>query len=346
MSQFDGQIDVLDMLERMGVDKAHPASGGQEVKFSCPFHTDERPSAYMNATTTAWFCWSCKQRGKSAITFVGRVMEVPYATAETWIKEAYGVEFSEPRGGSMTAETEARFAALAQLPELVKPSPSWQDQFTHDLWRPVGEEALAYIRGRGFKDETLEAWGLGYDAIDNRLTIPVHDLYGRLVGFKGRSLEEGSSPKYMIMGDRASASYGFDPYEASQVVFGLDRHGPPNVVLCEGELDAIALSQAGVMRPIAIGMSYLTDEHVKLIVSEAQEVVVFFDDDQAGADGLWGHTASSGAKLPGLIEKLQPHVVVKIVPSHEGDPASMDRVHAVDLIEAAGGTVARSTVFV
>jgi hypothetical protein len=149
----------------------------------------------------------------------------------------------------------------------------------------------------------------------------------------------------LILGDRAkTARYGYQPYEAKQVVFGLDRARDHDVVvLCEGELDVLALSQAGVPRPISIGMSYLSDEHASLIIREADRVIVFFDDDKAGQQGVAGSVAASGRKRPGIIAKLEPHVMVSVVEAHDGDPASMDPKESMALIEQALSTVVASS---
>lgn len=352
MSDLTDVIDIFDVLASLGMQNIKPASGGTECNFSCPFpghaHGDERPSAYMNVETTAWFCQGCKERGKTVVSFVARTMDVPYATAENWLRDAYGVEFKEPEGGSMVAEMEARFAPPAELPKLRRPSGSWLEQFSSNLLSEYGRDAFRYFAGRGFELQSAIEWGIGYDMISDRLTIPVHDLDGELVGIKARALRDDQQPRYWVMGDVRSHAYGFDPYEASEHVFGLHRNRDVDlVVLCEGELNAIALSQVGIERPIALGMSYMTDRHAQLIASEARTVVVFFDSDKAGIEGLEGHVSSSGARLPGIVEKLLPHMIVRTVEEHEGDPAKLleeDQVARIhELIANACSVIATAT---
>jgi DNA primase len=351
-------IDVLGergLLDRLEMRNIHSASGGSEANFSCPFeghsHGDEKPSAYMNVETTAWFCWGCKKRG-NAISFVAEVQQINKSDAQRWLRDIYGIEFDEPRGGSMQAEISARFAPVPDLPIRSKPTPSWLstlDVEWSDNSRLV-EPQYGYLFGRGFTAEILTDWEIGYDYLSDRLTIPVYDLEENLFGIKGRAWRNGHDPKYFILGDRETPRYGFSPYEATEVVFGLNRK--PNVqtiVLCEGELNAVACAQVGIERPVAIGMSYLSDRHAKLLVREARECIVFWDPDKAGREGVSGHIGSDGKRLPGVIEMLEPYMTVRVVQDHDCDPAEYLRQgrssEIIELVEQAKSSLELSTVF-
>src|SRR3954465_11413205 len=111
MSDQDLDIDVFELLEALKVDNPGRASGGAEASFSCPFHADERPSSYMNVETGAVYCHSCHERSGNPAGFVAKVMNVSFATAAGWLREAYGFDFREPEGGTMAGETDARFSA-------------------------------------------------------------------------------------------------------------------------------------------------------------------------------------------------------------------------------------------
>lgn len=339
-------IDVFDFLDKLGIENVHPASGGTEANYSCPFaghaHGDERPSAYMNVETSAWFCWGCKERGRNAASFTAKVLGIDYTTASRFLREAYGVEFQEPEGGSMAGETEARFAPRPEVQLLRRPDPIWQENFVKAFPR---SPACDYIIDRGLTRATCQEWGLGFDSHSMRLTIPVHDLSGELIGFKGRALEEARTPKYFILGDRTGSQnqhYGFDPYEASIVIFGLHRNRDiEEGIMSEGELNAIKLAQNGEPRPLATGMSYFSDRHALLAMRELARLIVFYDTDLAGGAGIWGHEkTASGERLPGMVERLQPHMPIELVPDHEGDPMSMDDDEARELINRARSSLA------
>ena len=151
---------------------------------------------------------------------------------------------------------------------------------------------MEYILNRGFTPETLMAWQLGFDPHSERITMPVRDERNNLIGFKGRSYN-GKNPKYLVLGDRAGTPphYGWNTYQTGKVVFGLpnailseDPHGedsPRHFIVCEGELNAIAISQAGYAG-IAISGSNLTGYQIETIRREADRLTFYFDDDAAG----------------------------------------------------------------
>lgn len=308
-------IEAEDLLERLDLQNVHPVRGGDEVKFDCygGEHADGGAS-YMNAETTAWMCHGCKRKG-NAITLVMEVQNVGRSEAERLLREWYGIEFDEPMGGSMVAELEARLRQVEDVPPPPPPPASWLAGVSVG-WDDIDESWAQYILERGFTAETLESWDVGYDYFSDRVTIPVFNVDGELVGIKGRAYMDHQVPKYLVLGDRPGMPprYGFMPYEAAAVVFGLHRRRDVRtVVLCEGEFNAMALSQIGVARPVATGMSYMSNRHAELLVREADEVVVYYDFGAAGETG-----AALAAKL------LDPHVRVRLVrPTDEADPADL-----------------------
>lgn len=326
-------VDVPDLMWHLSVSNVRSASGGEETNFSCPFdghsHGDERPSAYMNNETTAWFCWGCKRRGKDCVSFVASVQGVSHTQAQRYLSELYGIEFDDPQGGSMRAELDARWREPIDLPVAVRPTESWLRTLEVEWPASFVEPWVDYLYGRGLIRQTLEEWEVGYDYVSQRITFPVRDLDGELVGIKGRAWD-ANPVKYLVMGDRdESVRYGFKPHEPTEVVYGLHRRRDhKRVVLLEGELNAWACSQVGVERPVAIGMSYLSARHMDLIVREADEVVLFFDPDAAG-----------GQVQKAAIMAFLPFIPTRVVRGHDRDAAQYlqdglaDRI--VELVEAA-----------
>lgn len=343
-------IDVEDLAERLSLDNCRLSSSGMELNFSCfgPEHShgDESPSAYINVDTTAWFCHGCKRRG-NAVTLVMEVQQIDRPQAERFLREIYGIEFNEPVGGSMVAETEARFRDPDPVIEPLRPTMTWLRNSLLDWNTAQPESFQQYMFDRGFSPAVMEEWQIGYDYLTDRLTIPVFDIEGELFGAKGRAWREGHQPKYLVIGDRPEHDprHGFNTYEAGNVIFGLHRnrdvkHG----VLCEGELNAIALSQIGVPRPIANGMSYFTERHAQLIIRELDELTIFYDYGDAGRDGIWGRPAANGEWMPGIVQRLEPHMKLRVVDSPPDDPADLLQQgrgeHALALIERATSTLA------
>lgn len=342
------RIDVEDLLQFHEVSALERATV-TEFRFSCPFpehmHGDTTPSAYMNVDTTAWVCFSCKRRG-DAVGFISQLMGVSPMAAEADLKERYGMDFREPKGG-VVAELKRMFAKHEEVEE-VHVRPTSNDLFAVD-WRRLEAEYLtereesfvSYMGHRGFTAETLDDWGFGYDTWTRRITIPVRDAAGELFGFKGRGWQTDQRPKYLVLGDRPrgrlryGAGYGFTCYPVSQVVFGLERavgSRGRRLVLCEGELDVVALHSYGVEDACGLGSSNLSRTQIELLRMNADEVVLFFDSvKDSGEEDTAGREATRITA-----EALAPFVSrIRIVGEHQGDPASMGAEAARALIDDA-----------
>lgn len=347
-------ISAEDLLNRLGLENARLTAGGDEINFSCfggeHSHGDERPSAYINVESKLWFCHGCKRSG-TAVSLVSEVQQVTRPQAERWLRDTYGISFNEPIAGSMVDEVILRFSAqpLPHVP--VRPPVSFLSSIRFDWINDRCDKPQEYMLNRGFVPEILNEWGVGYDYDSDRLTIPIFDVDGELFGIKARGWREDQQPKYLILGDRGFQRYGFEPYEGTEVVFGLHRNRSCKTgVLVEGELNAIALSQLGVERPIANGMSYLSDRHARLIANELDEVILFYDDDPAGTAAVWGRPKSDGGYRLGAAQLLEPYCRVRVVSSPPEDPAGLLQIGqgqlALDLIEAAPSALALTTPLV
>ncbi len=309
-------VDFIDLLEnRLGLRNVQMTAGGIEVKFSChrPEHAtgDDDPSAYINSDTSATFCHGCGFKG-TAPDLVADVQQTSRQSAERFLREIYGVTFNEPVGGSMAVETDLRFRdALPEPPRIVPPE-SWLASVRVDWDAASPQHYEAYMLDRGLMPSTLTEWECGYEFLSDRLTIPVRDLDGVLFGVKGRDWTGRSRARYMVIGNvkRRKLNYGFDTYEVSEVVFGLHRaREHRTAILLEGELDAMALSQICVPRPVASGRAGLSPRQVELLVDECDEVVVYYD------RGPAGEQATDQA-----VELLEPRLRVRVVEPLDVDP--------------------------
>lgn len=325
------------MLEQFDVANISQATA-DEVLFSCPFpghtHGDERPSAYMNdgtrdpELTTLWKCHGCGRSG-NAVSFVAEYMNVTRQKARAWLKEHYAPGYRAPKFGSIAKEFEQR-RKLHKRPEVTTVptlEPDVSRRFDVD-WGYYAEEHgdqpdVSYMLDRGFTPATLDDWGVGYDYDSRRITIPVCDADGNLVGFKGRAWEPDVRPKYLVLGDKGKrrARYGFPTYDKSRVVFGLDRWAASEtqtLVLCEGEIDVMSLDAMGIAA-VCVGGSSLSEAQARLLRQYCDEIVMFFDDDKAGRNFTWGIDKEDGEHSPGAVEMLEPFIRIRIVGQHRYD---------------------------
>lgn len=345
-----GEVDVEEFLRGLGIDNVRPEGRG-EVRYSCPFeghaHGDRNASATMNRETTVFHCFGCKRSG-NAVSFLMEHMGVGPFVAVRWIRERWGTGPVDVEDGkvldrirgvldassSQTGENERRNRKLSDIPV---------HSFGVD-WSAVGKamssgedvgSALSYLLRRGLSTDTLASWEIGFDLLSQRLAIPVRDEDGDLVGFKGRAWWEDAQVKYAVLGDREGepAQYGFGTYEVGLVVFGLDRaRDAQALVVCEGELNAIALTQSGVEGAVALGTSWMTGAQELLIRSQGKPVVLFVDPDEAGRRMLRGYENSKGERVPGVVERLNAWVPVSVVSGHAVDPMEMSGNEARRLV--------------
>jgi DNA primase len=347
-----GEIDVVDALIELGLENVGDDEHG-EIAFSCPFdgHVmgDRNPSNHMNSDKLVYNCKSCHRAG-TLLDLVGRMIKGSPIEALHWLRERYGDVFRPLKGSAAREmeEFEQRWAQRSAVRERRLPREEEtigpRSIFAID-WRS-DEPAAVYMREeRGFSPETLERWGAGYDRWSRRVTIPIRDENGVLVGFKGRSIDPGAKVRYSLLGDRPGVDglrygegYGWDMHETDSVVYAVDvaaRAGRRGVAV-EGELNAWAMHDAGVSNTFALGMSSVSENQLRIISWHFDEVVLFLDHDPAGIRAVWGaYDREADRHWDGLTTRLAGRCRVLVVPPHEGDPASMAPEERISLVESA-----------
>lgn len=317
------QVDVVAFLQELGI--RNIKEDGQEVKFSCPFsghkNGDANPSASMQLETTLTHCFGCGWSG-NAITFLSNMEGVPPLKATQWIRERFGNGFLEPGEIGLLGEVNNIInSANNSLREPYKGNkiiPESEADKRRMDWSDAtlkGDPRLEYLLSRKFNLPTLSEFDIGWDSISERLTIPIRDHVGNLVGFKGRGLP-GNEPRYLVLG---GSEYGFDPYETAEVVFGLDRVAPAReLILCEGELNAIAMHQKGFINTVGISGKHLSWSQSLLLRAHCDKVTLIFDEKEDATRACY---------------KLDQYIPVKIVPDHEQDPADLERSEILNLLE-------------
>ena len=316
-SDFLQKIDVEHFLNVLGVE-FEPSRGGLEVNFHCPFpghqNGDQNASAYMNKKTTAWFCHGCHKRG-NAITFAADMKQITPLLSLQFLREKYDPGYFEA-GPTSTEDEVRRILTSKQQPkeerQPVLPVDALTrfevDWITEAHCRGNSSPYAAYMFGRGFDADTLHEWEIGYDPHSDRITIPVRDERNQLIGFKGRTYTD-KTPKYLVIGDRPGREphYGWATYSTGRVVFGLPRailSSDPyledvnrHFIVCEGELNVIALWQAGYTA-VALNGSNLTKYQAEVITREADRLTLWFDNDKAGQIAVKETLAQIGNHMP------------------------------------------------
>ncbi len=275
---------------------------GRQWKGLCPFHDEKSPSFYVYED--GFHCFGCGEHG-DAITFVMRSDGASFPEAVARLAGEAGLEVPQPTPEAAAAEQ--RRLDLHGVLEAACLA------FHRRLRGPEGEAALAYLRGRGLTEATIDAFALGWsgagrgleselgasaqmladaglttEAADgrrraqffDRVMFPIRDAQGRVIGFGGRTLGDGQ-PKYLNGPETAL-------FAKRKTLFGLDRaravaRTGSSVVVVEGYMDAIALHQAGFGGAVAPLGTALTEAQLEALWRLSPAPVLCFDGDAAGA---------------------------------------------------------------
>ena len=274
MREWLYNIDVEDMLDAMDID--YERGSAHVLRFPCPYHDGMNNTFCVNTEDTTFFCHKCKEKG-AAPEMVSHMLQISLLEATKMLKERYQPGFINPDARDTVAEIR-KILERSEAPEPVQPQldESELERFAVDwpeawmAWQASGSSFYAcdYLFERGFEPETLMDWDFGWDARSQRITFPVRDVRGRLIGFKGRIIGEGRN-KYRVLGDSPGkgAHYGWPTYYISRVVFGahLVPPGTQDLVVCEGEWNAIAVREKLDLPAVAINGSNFSEIQARII---------------------------------------------------------------------------------
>lgn len=276
------KIDIRAVLDHYSIKNIREY--GSEINFSCPFpehyRGDRNPSAYINMESGKWHCFSCSRKGNLA-TFVAQMEEIPIAVAVRWLRESYGGGFTnDPLMPLLMDAIKERSADKPQIiPKQVLSifSVDWHKVAKSD--KPPHE--LAYMLKR-LSAAVLRDHYIGYDQRTNRVTFPIFNEDGELVGIKGRATKRDQKPRYLSIGDRNnSIFYGFRTCKIHEYVWGLDTAKEPKIVV-EGEIDAMKLRTMGYLGAVALGGSNPSKSQINALKRNAESVILMLDPDEAG----------------------------------------------------------------
>ncbi len=298
---------------------------GQDFWGNCPFHDERTPSFKVNPRDKLYFCFGCEASG-DVFRFVEEKEGLDFAAAVESLGERYGVELERE---NEDPQAEQRRRRKARLWELLERTSKFYERY---LWESQkAAKARAYLEGRGLSEDVLRRFGVGmapsawdqvltgsqragfkvdellaagliqkgrqgghYDRFRSRITFPIRDQRGRVLGFGARALSPDSKPKYL------NSPEG-ELYRKSHTLYGIDRARGPiakarRAIVVEGYTDVLALHQAGVEEAVAIMGTAITPEQVTMLAGLTESVVLALDADRAGADAMIRAQKVAGGK--------------------------------------------------
>ncbi len=278
---------------------------GREMRGCCPFHNEKTPSFYVNDDKGFYHCFGCSAHG-DAIRWMTDQRGLPFIDAVKELAQTAGLEM--PAQDRQSAEKAERAKGLH---EAMADAATW---FTEQLNGLSGNDARALLDRRGISQETARTFGMGfapdsrgrlktalkdygdpllveagmliqvegkdpYDRFRGRLMIPIRDARGRTIAFGGRILDQGE-PKYLNSPDTPL-------FDKGRTLYNLDRAAPAarkagRVLVVEGYMDVIALSQAGIHEAVAPLGTALTEAQLERLWRMVDVPILCFDGDDAG----------------------------------------------------------------
>ena len=328
---------------------------GSNLKGLSPFNNEKSPS-FMVSPAKQIFKDFSSGKGGNVVTFLMELEQMSYPEALRWIAKKYNIEIPEER--PQTPEEIAAGNLKEGVYLISDVAAKWYVQQLHetDQGKAIG---LSYFKERGFTDETIKKFHLGYspeqssafadyalassyseqslessgismrnergwyDRFRGRVMFPIHSISGRVLGFGGRILQSNAkAAKYLNSPENPI-------YHKSKVLYGLFQ-GKQEIVkrdealLVEGYTDVLSFYQNGVQNVVSSSGTALTEGQIAMLKRYTPNITLLYDGDAAGIR----------ASFRGLDMMLEQGVNVRVVPFPEGeDPDSFAQAHSTEELE-------------
>ena len=270
----------------------------------CPFHNEKTGSFSVSPNKQMYYCFGCGAGG-NVFTFLMEYENFTFGEAMEALADRAGVELPKQEYTSAQRQEADKRARLLEINKeaakyfymllrgergvralsyfrkrelsdetMQKFGLGYSDQYSDDLYR--------YLRKKGYEDDILKESGLvsiderrgGYDKFWNRAMFPIMDVHNKVIGFGGRVMGDGE-PKYLNSPETKI-------FDKSRNLYGLNfarSTKKPQLLLCEGYMDVIALHQAGFDNAVASLGTALTSGHANLLKRYTKNVYLTYDSD-------------------------------------------------------------------
>ena len=342
---IDELLSRVDLVDVIGA-RIELKRTGQRFSALCPFHDERSPSFSVNQDKQFYHCFGCKSSG-NAIKFIMEFDRLDFPAAVKSLSESVGLKVPTEENADVNQHKKNRLYKILEEANLFYK--------TNLREHPKKQKAVAYLKRRRVTGEVARDFGLGYappgwnslvahlerkeinldegteagvigrkdnghgfyDRFRDRVTFPILDIRGRVIGFGGRTLDDDGKPKYLnspesIVFQKSSEIYGL--YEARKRSHRLDL-----IMVVEGYMDVVALSQNKIGFSVATLGTSINSQQIKAIFRTAPSIVFCFDGDLAGRNAA---SKALVASLPVMEDGLS--VKFMFLPEGE-DPDSLVR---------------------
>jgi DNA primase len=298
------RVDIVDVLsKRIDLKKA-----GKEFKAVCPFHNDKNPSLTISPSKGFYHCFSCGAHG-TALGFLMEYEHLSFVEAIESLASDLGLEVPYEKSSKPIKQNNDLFLMMEKLQK------KFQDNLKNE------SKAIKYLKERGIDGTTAKKFGIGYakkgwrnildefgknekqinlltslgliikksdnsyyDRFRDRIIFPIRDARGRFIGFGGRVFND-EQPKYLNSPETSLFHKGkelYGLYECQQSMRDIDK-----LIVVEGYMDVIGLSQNGVEYAVASMGTATTNDHFNRLFRLTDSIFFCFDGDDAGLKAAW-----------------------------------------------------------
>ena len=293
------RLSIVDVISR----RVPLTKKGQNYWGCCPFHNEKTPSFSVSEDKGFYHCFGCGEHG-DIISFTMKSENVDFKTAIKELADMAGLKMPDykPRDPEQIAREESYIGITDRAASI----------YQQKLFESVGAYALEYIKKRGFSDDMIKKYRIGYapknsiisntftnvkqdaliatglarrgdyglyDFFRDKLMFPIFNAHNQIVAFSGRSLD-GSEPKYINTTDT-------ELFHKRQTIFGFNFareaiHRANRSIVVEGQIDAIQMQNHGFPETVAPLGTALTDDHIAILCKANRNITFCFDGDTAG----------------------------------------------------------------
>jgi len=350
--EIKAKLDIVDVIGGYLNLKAV----GSNFRAVCPFHNEKTPSFMVSPEKQIWHCFGCG-KGGDLITFVMEMEGLDFVETLKLLAPKAGVvldnkdfsdnsqknkilkimELSRKYFNFILSSEKNNSESVRKIREYLvgrglskEAIERWQIGYSLDSY----EDLIKFLRGKGFNDNEILLAGMSFKSekgkyfnrFRDRIMFPINDVNGRTVAFTARI-----NPN--VKDDKGLGKYINSPqteiYDKSRILFGLDKakiavKDKDELILVEGQMDAISVYEAGFENVCAISGTALTIYQLNLIKRYTKNIVLAFDQDSAGAN----------ATDRGISEALKQGFNIKIAVLQNGkDPDEIIKNNPDDFIK-------------
>ncbi|WP_394145750.1 DNA primase [Vibrio atypicus] len=350
------RLDIVDIVDaRVKLKKK-----GKNYGACCPFHNEKTPSFSVSQEKQFYHCFGCGVHG-NAIDFLMEYERLDFVEAIEELASSLGLDVPREQrqgGGFQSNQPQASSAQKRSLYDLMG---SIAQFYRDQLKLSASKIAIEYLKDRGLSGEIVQKFGIGYvadewdlvrknfgqqqqsqemlvsggmliendkgnryDRFRGRVMFPIRDRRGRVIGFGGRVLGDGT-PKYLNSPETPIFHKGKELYGLYEVMQA--HREPSQILVVEGYMDVVALAQYGVDYSVASLGTSTTGDHVQLLFRQTNTVVCCYDGDRAGREAAW-------RALENALQYLKTGNTLKFLFLPDGeDPDSYIRKYGKDAFE-------------